>query len=181
LKRIVLVQTIVTHWSKASRGSPSAALRRRVPLVMPVPDLPARPDEGRVLHRAHFGEVNQFRQPVIEAVRIEPPDLPFLPDDEHVVLDWEPDGDGLRVGLTWRDGAPRREQPPWWWPRQAVFVLQPGEWGQVRYNYRKGIGMVGYRRYVHRVFNIGLDVEARRDVFVTTPPTRRFADRARLR
>lgn len=169
---IVCVQLIKTTWSKQSRGGPSAVLRNRVPEALPLAPLPSMAESLRYLHQhILFGEGNDFRKPIYEAVNTS--DAPSL----HLGCLWLTLGDGaLHVFCQYQrsQGAPERHSA-----RVLAFRLTPGEWGCVLYNGRH-VDSDGYWSYNKWVYNIGLFDNPRPRVFLNTVLVKIFSQMAHL-
>src|SRR5689334_16711372 len=104
---MIIVQEIITIWTKASRGGVGAARRNRVPRILPLPPVP--PDAAVVHHVVTFSERDGFEP---SPARCEA--LPVLPERFRCVrLAW--DGAALSAAYQWLPecGAPGRDlQPP---------------------------------------------------------------------
>ncbi|XVU21304.1 hypothetical protein ACQPZJ_29020 [Actinoplanes sp. CA-054009] len=108
----VIVQRVVTSWSKRSRGFPNAALRNAVPSAFPLP-----PGRLPLFHDVDVRESNCFEPQ--HAVRPLTPRTFGL----HVA------GDLLRVRVPDSFGFPQRRHRP-------TVMVRPGEWVRWRFNNR---------------------------------------------
>jgi len=122
---VLVVQRVVTTWTKESRGGPEAARRSATPSALPLPVMPAA-ESGAVVHFVTLAEQRAFA-PTEEAAVCQFADLPrFVPE-----LELRADGDDLQIRFVWGGpvGAPERA-------RGAVTRLRPGEWCRVLHNGR---------------------------------------------
>ncbi len=140
---LVLLQTIMTQWSKAARGAPAAALRRGVPDALLIPAaLTPTPVVGVIRHEVRCGERDGFRIPESSTVQRDVLNDTLHAHNLSVTLNEEL----LRVDLAWTYGAPMRH------PVRGIMSLAVGEWGRVRFNYRTSSAPWVY---VQAVANIG--------------------------
>jgi hypothetical protein len=175
----IIIQYIRTTWTKASRGGNNARRRNLLPRCLP---LPLECFTARcAVHRAEFSEHSEFR--LVESVAKASSLFELGIRD----LAMELDGDCLLVHLL-RDpqnaaAANRvyRDEPGNVVDKIRAFALQAGEWGQLRYNGRYVDFDTGHWWYEQSVCNIALFSDVAADRFVATPPTKRFAEIARLR
>jgi hypothetical protein len=162
-KFTLVVQSIGVSWTKDARGFLLATPRNRVTEVANLPFSQPHPDPTAptfIHHEISWGESNQFRQPLTEKFEI----TEFSGDVKNRPLGFHLAGDTLlkvrfeksysakaqgNVLLNYtRLGAPARTVP------LEIFSLNPGEWGQVRYNGR--FSWNGGWKYEKWVYNIGV-------------------------
>lgn len=132
----VIVQTIHTRWTKASRGHPGSVRRNATPEVLDLPETPPdrSSDAALIWHDVTCGEQT------------------FAPDQRCIVepdlrrrferISVYPDGDGLVVELFSR----------------RCFVVRPGEIGTVVYNLAEDVIDDGWRSTLYHkvVFHLAL-------------------------
>lgn len=172
MARMLIVQDLVTNWSKASRGAPGAVLRNRVPSTVTVP-LEEPPSERFlvVLHRLAFPEVRGFERSSEQLTYCEPQDELILgcvriyPDPERTQVIYHYDLAG---------GQPER------WSQPRFKDLKLGEWGQVSYNGRFNLGWESHWHYEKHVVNVGLFEHLQRDGFTHSPCRFQMSDLALL-
>lgn len=176
---IIVVQVIVTHWTKRARGEPHATLRNSVPERL---SLPAQMGARRplcVVHDVSYGEWNDFSAPISDQV-LEHDHLPIL---LHGCGGLRIGGGELRIifeGSYDADLAPSvlPDYGAMGMPRRAVplrpFALRPGQWGEIRYLGRRSVGPEGLHVYRKCVYNIGWFSDWSPRVFIQTQPQRRF-------
>jgi hypothetical protein len=166
---IAIVQILQRSWTKAARGAPLAAQRRRLPDAIPLPrPLPSAPPARYLIQRAEFDETTVSGEPSRLAVHQEATVGPHRFDN----IELRPLLGALQVDLRWFWGA------PWRWSRHGLFTLRPGTWGRVEYNYRSG-GDEAWT-YAHYVINIALTATPTARLFLDTAPAHRYRDLARL-
>jgi hypothetical protein len=169
---IAIVQIIQRNWTKAARGAPLAAQRRRLPEALPLPRLqPSEPPARYLIQRAEFDATVPLGESSRLAVRQETTGNPRRFDNIEI----RPLLGVLQVDLRWTWGA------PWRWSQRGhrgLFTLRPGDWGRVEYNYRSG-GDDAWT-YVHYVINIALTATPTARLFLDTAPDHRYRDLARL-
>ena len=166
---IAIVQILQRNWTKAARGAPLAAQRRRLPDALPLPRmLASEPPPRYMIQRAEFDGAVPLSEPSRLAVRQEPAGIPRRFDNIEI----RPLLGALQIDLRWAWGA------PWRWSRHGLFTLRPGAWGRVEYNYRSG-GDDAWT-YAHYVINIALTATPTARLFLDTAPDHRYRDLARL-
>ena len=164
---IVIIQRLVTRWTKESRGEPGATRRNATPVALPVPGVPPKA-EGILLHSVSFFEREGFEaDPVSTLVPFEeyPRDLPEL------MLRRSADDLGVRCLWTYALGAPER-------PHGGITQLAAGEWLRVMHN-----GRVAHDRgwsYQRTIVNIA-NGSVERGAFIETEPVAIDDHRAELR
>jgi hypothetical protein len=173
MSSVIVVQQILTHWSKASRGGKGAVKRNAVPEVACLP-LNRVEQRGLTLlhHKLAFYEPN-FSRPK-EEISLNPTLLP------HVVgcvkIDY-----GKEVAIaSFRFGAECGGAPLRGWARKTLYIAE-GEWGQILYNGRFANRVSGWWWWYEKmVVNVGLFSELPEDVFTRCPPTYRVSEMAHL-
>jgi hypothetical protein len=159
---MILVQEIITTWTKRSRGGPLAAARNAVPETYPLASLPVLPPQAACLHHTIvFGEANDFAHPKEQVIS-------YTPREElrFGCVSITPIGDQVQVIYTYDmgcGGAPQRYGLP-----QLAFTLHRNEWGQILYNGRFPNDYIWtYRKHV---CNIGVFDQVKAEVFVQLSP-----------
>lgn len=168
---IAIVQILHRSWTKAERGAPLAAQRRRLPEAILLPRLLPSEPPRYLIQRAEFDETTVTGEPARMAVRQETTIGPHRFDN----IELRPLLGALQVNLRWFWGAPLR------WSQNGhrdLFTLRPGTWGRVEYNYRSGGD--GSWIYAHYVINVALTATPTARLFLDTDPTHRYRDLARL-
>jgi hypothetical protein len=174
---MIVVQEIITWWTKQSRSGRVATLRNALPheLVLPwVPEIPSTP--ALLHHTIRFDEAREFRDPQHE---MEVQDVVSCRNMYFgcVRISW--DSDIVHVNYTYdmiRGGAPERYGGP-----RQVFSLSHGEWGRVAYNGRwSSLTGHGDWKYKQTVVNIAFVDQIKNTIFVGEPKTV-FRDMADLR
>lgn len=174
---VIIVQQIITRWTKRSRAAPEAALRNAVPKALALPLVPDRLDTPTLIHHtATYSEAHRFSMPKHEVTghAVHPRRIERF---NCIRLCW--DEGQARVVYAYdaiKGGAPERTS----YPRQ-VLALHPGEWGRVIYNGRHVAlsGMSGWH-YRQDVVNVAVLGRLKREPF-TGEPTQSFSDLAHLR
>ncbi|MDQ2714573.1 MAG: hypothetical protein M3Z08_06675 [Chloroflexota bacterium] len=168
---LVVIQSICTIWTKASRGGESASARNRTPEVckLPVAALPLL-DKNFLLYEVVYSERGHFQHP-IEKLELEARTDPFRYDCLKLLLD----ENALRVTLEWErsEGAPRRVAFP-----RKDFFLQDQQWACVAYNLRTS--WEGGWIYKKRVYNIGFFPRVSPEMFLEAEPAHRYRDMVQL-
>lgn len=176
---ILVVQAIATVWSKAARGAPLAAERRRVPSAVPLPPItPLRDGMIRVVHQVTYRESNGFREPSHERINAQPFGGSFAWCDDNLLIDVR-DGH-VHVDYQWRRGVPWRSAAPWRRPTRDLVIVDPGEIGRVVFNYRASTDD-GEWYYVQWTVHLALVEDFAPRLFLDRPPDHHFRDLVRLR
>ncbi|WP_204300111.1 hypothetical protein [Actinoplanes campanulatus] len=153
---MIVVQRVLTEWTKRSRGAPGAVRRNAVPEAFPLPP-------GSVFHQVTAYEQDDFTPvPTVDDI---------VPARAGVRLGHSPDGLVTVTGVTdvWCQCVmvfPRR-------PERVVLELPPGTWGRWRLNFRLWEEDSDWR-YQKWVLNIAnLPGPAPTDLFLAEPPLHR--------
>lgn len=174
---ILIVQEIVTNWTKASRTGQGARRRNAVPASLPLPHTPAAPGRltSLVHHQVAYPEAREF-----QADRSRFETRPLNRGETLRVgcaLVRHVDG-GAEVVWAWhrRCGAPPRSEHP-----RTVLTLAAGEWGRVRWSGRRSslFGMQGWS-YQQTTVNVAVHAGVPLDPF-PGQPTQEFSALADLR
>ena len=159
---MIIIQHIVTEWSKASRGGDAAGRRNRTPSTIKLPSIPAGVDVA--VHRVDYRAVNEFAA----AAKLSTDDrLPISVGCLRI----KSLGDCLLISFRYSytcGGAPERG-----WIRKDIRLL-PGQWSQVEYNGRFRYSS-GEWYYKHTVINIAIVDVAAPKIFTHTRPHLRFS------
>jgi hypothetical protein len=169
---MLIVQRIITEWTKASRGGTGAAKRNATPIALPLP--PIHPSgSSYVLHDVQYQEDNEF------APRFSTQDLELAPHFlvEPLLIHVTKEQIELRFQWSWNYcGAPERES-------HDLFPLAIGNWGRFTCNGRFGATTHCGSDWFYRktVFNIALMAQFDTKVFLETLPVADKSSLARLR
>jgi hypothetical protein len=163
---VVVVQQILTSWSKKSRGGEGAVKRNAIPEVAPVPMHCIKTERLTLLHQSlSYSEWDGFAPR--EKIEVNPTLRPVViggvtvnDDDEVAVASFQ-----YNLGC----GAPERG-----WARKTLRIAE-GEWGQILYNGRFAPPWEGPWWYEKMVVNIGLFSHLSSGVFTHCAPTCRFS------
>lgn len=155
---MIVVQRIVTSWTKATRGAEGREARARLPKGYPLPEAVLRSNAACVRHQLSRGAHDNYRlTEVVEedsAVRVRkgstPTAIAFTERDGHMEVSFVTGGD---------EGAPRR--------RAAPIVLAKGTWGRARYNGR--FSSFDEPWYEDKIVNIAYGVPAVAALFTGEP------------
>ncbi|GGN75141.1 hypothetical protein GCM10010112_46090 [Actinoplanes lobatus] len=153
---MIVVQRVLTEWTKRSRGAPGAVRRNAVPEAFPLPP-------AVVFHQVTAYEKDDFT-PASTADDI-------IPVRSGIRLSHSPDGHLTVTSATdvWCRCVmvfPRR-------PERVVLDLPPGTWGRWRLNFRLWEEDSDWR-YQKWVLNIAdLPGPAPTGLFLATPPIQR--------
>ncbi|MBA2284505.1 MAG: hypothetical protein H0W02_03380 [Ktedonobacteraceae bacterium] len=168
---LVIIQSIQTIWTKASRGGDRASARNRTPEACKLPaQVCSFPDTVFLLHQVVYSEHDLFQHPV-EKLELEARTEPFRYDCLKLLLA----ENTLRITVEWErsEGAPRRVV----FPRKEIF-LQEQQWARVTYNLRTSweSGWI----YKKRVHNIGFFAHISPGIFLEGEPVHTYRDMAHL-
>jgi hypothetical protein len=165
---MVIIQEILTTWTKTSRGAPGAVARGKVPERM---SFAAAATESAILeHMAYFNEHGGFVARETTQQYAAPATLAYGCTRLQVEVD--------RVAVTWRYdsgyiGAPGRDGST-----KEVFVVRPGQWGRVRYNGRLTEDEGWWYRKI--VLNVGIFASGSGSEFLANEPDFTYDQMARL-
>lgn len=168
---LVIVQSICTTWTKASRGGTGAALRNRTPEALELPVISSPSAHNLfLLHEVEYSQQNHFQQPYVKLRQKELIDLV-----RYNCLQLSPAEDALAVTLEWErsEGVPRRNAFS-----RKTFSLQADQWCYIAYNLRViWEDCWAYKKYV---LNVGLFDPSSPRMFLETRPAHMYKDMARL-
>lgn len=164
---MIVVQRVLTRWTKRSRGAPGAVRRNAVSEAFP---LPSTRQAGVLVHRVVAREEDDFAVQERQLESYELPEFGLLMLDDTAGVRLEMTAGGLAViGVTdvWCQCFtvfPRRRE-------RVVLRLLPGEWGRWRLNFRlwedDGRSDWSYQKWV---VNVGHLPTPTTDLFLTTAP-----------
>lgn len=162
---MIVVQRLVTHWTKASRGAPAASARNATPEALALPAALLSAEAACLHHAVDFREGRAF-QPEERAGTDGhvSPMAPWLGKPCSVRFDLAPG----RLDVSFRrdsdlgDGSGRPPDGP-------CFVLAPGQWGRVAFNGVFGDHDTGEWYYEKEVFNVAHVDAATADLFLAAP------------
>jgi hypothetical protein len=155
---MIVVQRIVTSWTKATRGAEGREARARLPKAYPIPEAIARSSAACVRHQVSRSAHDDYR--LIELVEEDaaarvrkdsrPTAITLVERDGHLEVAFVVGGD---------EGAPRR--------RAAPILLPTGAWGRARYNGR--FSSFDEPWYEEKVLNIAYGMSPVSTLFVGEP------------
>jgi hypothetical protein len=166
---MVVIQRLMTDWTKRSRGGSEATARNAVPQALILPAYVGKSEA--VIHEARFLETDAFR------CRDELTEIELNVSWQIGAMTLCRQHDSIVVQFAYRmdtAGAPER------WSRNA-FALRPGKWGRLLYNGRFSGRSEGEWWYRQDVFNIACTDLMDRRVFIDTTPNYTVSEMARLR
>jgi hypothetical protein len=163
----VLVQKIVTIWTKKSRGSPGSIRRNSLPQAVALP-LGQRNIENYALleHTVVFHERSDFQDPRNDLTTTDILDIHRALRIGCVLVERE--RLGLRVGWKYDGsdaGIPDRSKTP-----QGAVNVGLNSWARVVYNGRFSLDWEGGWWYEKKIVNVGLFTQAVDSVFVNSTP-----------
>lgn len=166
---MLVLQRLMTEWTKRSRGGSGAAVRNAVPQSLLLPPLAVKGDT--VVHEARFLENDSFRcrdelKEVDLGVSWQLGAMTLFRQCDQVVVKF-----AYMMATT---GAPERLS-------HEAFTLQPGEWGRLLYNGRFSSWDDGEWWYRKDVFNVAYAESLDRRIFLDTTPNYTVSEMARLR
>jgi hypothetical protein len=169
---IVVVQRVLTSWTKASRGGEGATRRNAVPeaVTLPLSNVKLAGRTG-LLHEVGYNEYYDFARKDAP-LRMDPPLSKLVVG--CVTINLERDTVTASFRYSWQCGAPDRG-----WIQKTLHIAE-NEWGQMVYNGRLVYGDGGQWHYEKSVVNVGLFSELSDDVFTYSAPTYRFSAMAHL-
>jgi hypothetical protein len=176
---MILIQSIHTIWTKASRGGRMAALRQRIPRRLPLPEWGGSP--ALLWHSVEFAEVAGFSAPVHRSIKAVTGEELERSLDLSVVLREQGE-----VEFTFRasPGAPqwrfadKAGRPI---PAECRAVLEPTEWVSFERNTRLVDWDQGSWWYEHWTINAAVtDSAPSAQFFLVQPPLRQYSLKARL-
>ncbi|HEU5376764.1 MAG TPA: hypothetical protein VFV38_15115 [Ktedonobacteraceae bacterium] len=169
---LVLLQSICTIWTKASRGEAHATARNGTPCALALPALTFPfPEKKFLLHEVVYTERDHFQHP-LEKIELREQADPFWYDCLRLSLN----NQTLTALLEWErsEGVPRRSTFP-----RIVWSFQPDQWGCVTYNLRHSAeDHWVYKKYV---ISVGLLHSYSSRIFLEGVPTHTYRDMAQLR
>ena len=177
-RSIIVLQSICTSWTKASRGGGElSTARNRTPEALTIPactDTEAG-EHLLLLHECGYGEHSRFQQPFEKwSVReLETPyrykclKLSLVDDSAEATLEWE------RLY-----GVPRRMDY-----LRTTFSFERKQWIRIMYNLRITLDYGWcYEKRVLNIAFLGYDVlSQQKNIFLHTVPAHSFVDIAPLR
>ncbi|GAA3342391.1 hypothetical protein GCM10020358_37210 [Amorphoplanes nipponensis] len=164
---MIVVQRVVTEWTKRSRGAPGAVRRNAVPEACPVPPADGA---GVLVHQVFARERDGFAGRETRSGHTLPASGSLPLDGVAGVRLERADGRLQVTGVTgvWCQCFtvfPRR-------PDRTVLVLLPGRWGRWRLNFRlwedDGHGEWRYQKWVVNVAHLAGPAPA--ELFQASPP-----------
>jgi hypothetical protein len=172
MSSVVVVQKVLTYWTKASRGGAGATKRNAVPEAATLPLSSAKmAGKTGLLHEVAYRESDDFARKD-RPLQLDPPLSKLVVGCVTINLDRDTVSASFRY--SWGCcGSPERG-----WTRKTLQIAE-GEWGQMIYNGRF-VDSDGYWWYEKKAVNIGLFPELLEDVFIRNAPTYRFSAMAHL-
>ena len=136
MKTTIYIQKIRTDWTKASRGAPKAALRNRVPELLPF-DLSIMDGPDFLFQEIRFSEYD-FARPEVKPVKA----INHNQVRQYGLAFEEADGDNRNV-FFWSEVAVGK----------CIGMLQPNTWCQIKANRRVIMDYTwGYYKEVFTIF-----------------------------
>lgn len=156
---LVLVQRIITSWTKSTRGADGREARARLPQGYPLPDevlVSRAPCTRHVVNRGEHGEYRpsatvQLDEVLRAALGIATTSIELREVDAVLRVSFRCEGD---------TGAPRREP--------MSMTLESGTWGRVHYNGRFTSHESSW--YESKIVNVAYGIPPRRDLFEAGEP-----------
>lgn len=169
---MLIIQEIVTRWTKESRGAPGATLRNQVPEFLSVP-MPREPmtDESWIYQKSIFDEYRKFEEPFEQLDVITPFKL-----SKFGIADISEREIGVLVDINYGawEGAPRRD-----FLKKKAFQLDLNDVGKINYNWRIAYDEGGWA-YQKTVINMALLNDFVPEIFITKDATQSFEDMPNL-
>lgn len=169
---MVVVQRIVTSWTKRSRGGALAALRNRTPEALVLPKALVATSARCLHHDVWFEERDAFNERAeTSAEGVVCAYSRRVSTACSIQLNQEKDGLSVLFSPEGDCGLPARTK--------EAFLLKMGDWGRVAFNGRFVDCDTGGWWYEKKIFNIGCFEAIAESVFLTAPPDReilRMAD-----
>jgi hypothetical protein len=162
---MIVIQCLVTVWTKKSRGGPLASQRNATPEALPLTAGLSTAVGECLVHEVRFDESHGF-QP--EERWMEESQLAKALSHTHLEssVRFQKVAEGLAVGFKWPGdaGLPERRS------LKRVFLLKPGEWGRLVYNGRFVVHDIGDWYYEKKVINISNGLSLEPTLFLSTEP-----------
>lgn len=154
----LVIQTLTTKWTHATRGEPGEVKRNSLPEVMSLPDELLQEIRGnRLMHKVMFGEWHLFTP--IEDIHSESSETDF----EYEALKISAHDDRMKI-LP----ADQKKLNGWVFSGEQIYV-SPGEWVQLKY--KSSIHAEdGAQVFKKKVINIGYYYDIRPDIFKRNKP-----------
>jgi len=174
---MILVQTIATSWTKASRGGRLAELRSRVSK-----QLPARivDDSAPVIwHAVEYSERNDFAEPCSVNSTTHMPNNRFGCSNIEIELRQ----DFAVLTYRYQTGAPARrffDKSVNYLPPEHSIEVVNNRWASIEYNGRCSCIDTGNWWYEHVVVNVAVGNPVDANVFCTSTPIERYCQLAKL-
>lgn len=148
---MIVLQEIVTTWTKAARGGAGARMRNSVPEFYLLPnEWSGTPTTETFFHqRVHYDRYHDFTKPTNTV------NISLLPADRWTYLNGGlalhlyPEGLAVEWRWTGEVGAPERSSYP-----RRIAMLKSGQWAKLRHNGR--MGHSNYWMYRKSVVYIGV-------------------------
>ncbi|GHO79225.1 hypothetical protein KSD_69960 [Ktedonobacter sp. SOSP1-85] len=170
--RLIVIQSICTNWTKASRGGTNASARSHTPQALELPAFPSPVFKEEVfLHEVVYGEHNHFQHPREKWEQLEFAH-PFRLDCLALTLQ----ENLLQMTVEWEraEGVPRRFALA-----RTAWSLPVHQWVRIAYNLR--LSLSDQWVYKKRVVNVGLfEPGSSLKMFVEREPTHTYEDFAQL-
>jgi hypothetical protein len=165
---MLIIQEIITRWTKESRGAPGAVLRNQVPEVLSIPT-PSDPmtDDTWIYQKVIFDEHKKFKDPFEQLDLLTPFKL-----TKFGIAEITEQSSCIAICINYGawDGAPRRD-----FLKKKAFLLMKGDFGQIRYNWRISYDEGGWA-YQKTTLNIAYAVTYEPNLFQTQQVTLSFED-----
>ena len=168
---LIVLQSVCTIWTKASRGGASALARNRTPDAVELPSSVFQcSDDVFFLHEVAYTENNHFQQPLERQVQQKQTNPCW-----YNCLQFSPSENALSVTLAWErsEGVPRRSPFP-----RTAWSFQKDQWGRIIYNLRN----LGEDRWIYKkyVISLGFFHSFSLRIFLEAKPAHTYRDLAQL-
>jgi hypothetical protein len=165
---MLIIQEIVSRWTKLSRGAPEAVKRNSVPESLVIPRLNATiENDSWIYQKEIFDEYKSFEDPFKQADVLKPFKMNRFGIAEISSLDNKV---LITINYASWDGAPIRD-----YKEKKAFTLSMNESGQLRYNWRISYDEGGWA-YQKSVLNIGLASNLDSKLFIVNKPKYIYED-----
>ncbi len=154
----LIIQTLTTKWTHATRGESGEEKRNSLPEVMSLPDELLQEIRGnRLMHKVMFGEWHLFTP--IEDIHTENSEADF----EYEALKISSNEERMKIFP-----ADQENSSGWVFSKDHIYV-SPGEWVQLKYK-ASSRAEDGAQMFKKKVINIGYYYDIRPDIFKRNKP-----------
>jgi hypothetical protein len=175
---MILVQTILISWTKASRGGRLAELRSRVPKRLPVRI--ADDSAPVVWHAVTYSERNDFVEPFSANTTIHISNNRFGCRNVEVEIR----EDSAILTYRYQTGVPARrffDKSGNYVPPEHSIVVTENRWSSIEYNGRFSCIDTGNWWYEHVIVNVAVGTSIEANIFATSDPIEQYCQLTKLR